>query len=70
MRCYIFDGDQGESFFVPYANRALSRPLPVYHCRGGAGIARRYAAGVEHLWSEASVDIADFLESHADFLPN
>jgi hypothetical protein len=49
MRAYVFDGEDGMSFFVPYAPRSTTRPLPVYHCRNGGAVARRYTAGIERL---------------------
>lgn len=69
MRAYIFDGLDGESFFVPYAIRAKSRPLPVYHCQNNMNIAKRYSEGIKNLWdADDTVSIQAFLEKNLDFL--
>lgn len=70
MRSYIFDGAEGESFFVPYAHRTTPRPLPVFHCTNNRTVARRYWQGVENLWcSPTTVSLDAFVENHPDFLP-
>jgi hypothetical protein len=68
-RSYVFDGPEGESFFVPYASRGPTRPLPVYHCTNNGKVARRYISGMEELWeSEDAIPIQLFLERHPGFL--
>jgi hypothetical protein len=68
MRAYVFDGDDGMSFFVPYAPRSTTRPLPVYHCRNGGTVARRYTAGIERLWNGAdTLTLQQFLDDNDGF---
>lgn len=67
-RAYVFDDPRGESFFVPYASRGPTRPLPVYHCSNSGKIARRYIDGMEELWnSDDAVTLDSFLEINPEF---
>ena len=68
-RSYVFDGSEGESFFVPYACYGPTRPLPVYHCANRGQIARRNISGMEELWESGDViSIHLFMERHPEFL--
>ena len=68
-RGYVFDGLEGESFFVPYASRGPTRPLPVYHCTNSGKVARRYISGMEELWeSDDAISVEVFLERYPEFL--
>ncbi|MGD0609042.1 MAG: nucleotide-binding protein [Streptosporangiaceae bacterium] len=68
-RAYVFDGPDGESFFVPYASRGPVRPLPVYHCANSGRVAKRYINGMKELWeSEDAISVSIFLERYPEFL--
>jgi len=68
-RNYVFDGPEGESFFVPYACHGPTRPLPVYHCTNRGQIAQRNISGMEELWESGdTISIQLFMERHPDFL--
>jgi len=68
-RAYVFDGLEGESFFVPYASRGPVRPLPVYQYANNGKAARRYISGMEDLWkSDDVVSVDAFLERYPEFL--
>jgi CAP12/Pycsar effector protein, TIR domain len=68
-RNYVFDGIEGESFFVPYACHGPTRPLPVYHCANRGQIAKRNIGGMEELWeSDDTIPIQLFMEQHPEFL--
>jgi hypothetical protein len=68
-RSYVFDGPEGESFFVPYACCGPTRPLPVYHCLNRGQIAFRNIGGMEELWEASeTIPIDVFVEKHPEFL--
>ncbi len=68
-RNYVFDGPEGESFFVPYACHGPTRPLPVFHCVNSGQIARRNICGMEELWkSDDTITIRSFMEEYPEFL--
>jgi len=68
-RNYVFDGPEGESFFVPYACHGPTRPLPVFHCANSGQIARRNIGGMEELWeSDNTISIHFFMERYPEFL--
>ena len=67
MRAYIFDGEEGTSFFVPYGNYAYSRPLPVYYCLNSYKISQTYIKGLENLWNDGETEtIEELLVDHPD----
>jgi hypothetical protein len=68
-RSYVFDGQEGESFFVPYACCGPTRPLPVYHCLNRGQIAFRNIGGMEELWETSeTIPIDVFMAKHPEFL--
>jgi len=68
-RSYVFDGWEGESFFVPYACHGPTRPLPVYHCANRGQIAQRNISGMEELWESGdTISIHFFMERHPEYL--
>jgi hypothetical protein len=68
-RSYVFDGPEGESFFVPYACTGPTRPLPVYHCTNRGQISFRNIGGMEELWDAGeTIPIDLFMEKYPEFL--
>ena len=68
-RSYVFDGPEGESFFVPYACSGPTRPLPVYHCTNRGQIAFRNIGGMEELWGASeTIPIGLYMEKYPEFL--